>query len=582
MKKNIFITLFFCSVTLFGQEENNTSQNEDIISSFISLSQKQLIDTANYYFRRNSYDTAVVCYNLLINTIPKSAEIEHQKMLQVAYDRLANIHYLVSDYRISFDFLIKSLLICEKYNLKAPETRIYGNIGTIYANLNQKDLGKQYYLKSLELAIDSADIASLLNNLADNELRNNNTESAYYYLNQAINIINNYNNARPKPSIYGTLALYYQKKKQYDSAFYYYRISMEYAKKNNNIMSEAINLSDIGKLFFEINKIDSALYYIDLSNKKASENKFLNIISDNYHILSEIEKSRGRYKNALELYETYTDLKDSILNANVYGSVNLLQRQYEVSKTNQQIEELIIDRQLKENTIRYQKIILLIIITTLLLMGLVLFFIFSQNKKLRNAYNMLVDKNVEIVDLLEKFTDINPVVIHKKRQKVDSRKIQNMDTEISSAENPENTETFNQVSSGNNEKSKNVVLSEQSQNELLSRILNFMENTSDIYNPDFTMDKLSNSISSNNLYVSQVINNVLKTNFRTFLNSYRIREAQRIFSNPDNTMYSVEYVANKVGFMTRKTFDEVFKEKTGVTPSYYAKSLKKKTDLPKI
>ena len=546
MKKTILIIGLLCSITFFGQEENKTSQNDDIISSFINLSNKQLIDTANYYFKRNSYDTAVVCYNLLINTIPKSAEIEHQKQLQSAYDRLANIHFLVSDFRIAYDFLIKSLLICEKYNLKAPETRIYGNIGTIYTNLNQSDLGKHYYLKSLELSKDSIEIAILLNNLGDNEIKNNNTDSAYYYLKQALNISAKINNNRPKHSIYNTLAMYYQKKKQYDSAFYYLRLSIELSKDNNDLRVETVNLSDIGKLFLEINKIDSALYYIDLSNKLAYENKFLNVIADNFHTLSKIEKSKGRYKNALELYETYTDLKDSIFNAGVYGSVNLLQRQYEVSKTNQQIEELEIDRQLKENTIHYQRIIQSIIILVLLMTGIVLLIFILQNKKLRTAYKVLYDKNVEIIRIDKKTSG--------KKQEI-------------------------KPSTNGNDN-----------DELLGKILKIMEDTNTYCDPSFTVDKLVTIAKSNHTYVYNAIKSSPNKSFPKLLNSYRIKEAQRIFIEEfDTKKYTIETVAEKVGFKSRSGFYDAFKQITGVSPNYYIKSMKEenvkideKIELPSV
>jgi len=562
MKKTILITVLLCSITLFGQESEKTSQSKDVIESFMQLSSQQLLDTANYYFKRNSYDTAVVCFNLLINAIPKSDEIEHKKLLQSAYDRLANIHFLVSDFRIAYDFLIKSLLICEKYNLKDAETRIYGNIGTIYINLNQFDLGKQYHLKALELAKDSIEIAILLNNLGDTEIKNNNPDSAYYYLNQALNISNQINNNRPKHSIYNTLAMYYQMKKQYDSAIYYFRSSLELSRINNSTEFEVANLSDLGKLYFQLNKIDSALYYINLSNKKAYNNKFVRILAENYKTLSEIEKSKGRYKNALGYYETYNNLKDSIYNAGVFGSINLFQRQYEVSKTNQQIEELEIDRQLKENTIQYQRNIQRIIFVTLFMMGIILLFVFLQNKKLKKAYNVLVEKNIEIIELYKNYAEDTEIEALEEAQK-DISHTPEILSQIPVYEN-------------NNKKAKKEILSEQGQKELLSIILSFMENTSIICTSDFTVEKLTESIHSNQKYVSFVINNVLKKNFNSFLNGYRIREAQRLFSNSDTSKYTVEFVANMVGYKSRNSFSDAFKEITGVTPGFYIMAIHRK------
>jgi len=172
-----------------------------------------------------------------------------------------------------------------------------------------------------------------------------------------------------------------------------------------------------------------------------------------------------------------------------------------------------------------------------------------MNRKLKTAYKVLFDKNVEIIELQNKI----PETSNNDKDTL-NRKL------ISAPEN-------------NNEKSKKIVLPEPLQKELLSRILAFMENTSQICNPDFTMERLSESIHSNHLYVSHVINNILKKNFNSFLNSYRIRESQKLFSDPNTSKYTVEFVAKTVGYKSRNSFNEAFKEITGITPGFYTKAL---------
>jgi len=532
MKKTILITLFLCSLNLFGQETEKSSQKSDIIENFIRLSTQELFDTANYYLKRYSFDTALICYNLTINAIPKNADIEQQKKLVEAYNKLANIYFFISDYRMAYDLSIKRLLICEKYNFVDEKLQTFINIGVVYTSVKQYDIAKQYYLNALELCNDSNKIILILNNLGANEMEIGNNENAIYYINKSMQISKRHNDAYLH-LILNNIASYYQKKKQYDSAFHYFRLSLDHTLINNNIEVEVNNLSDLGKLFFEVNKIDSALHYINLSNKIAMENKFLRILSDNYRTLSKIEKSKGRFENSLHLHETYTNLKDSIFNAGVFGSINLLQRQYEVSKTNQQIEELVIEKQLKENIIRYQNIILYIIISVSLLMGFALFLIISKNKKLKKAYNILVDKNIEIVELQENPSDVNE------------------------------------------KKNKKSALNDDSQNELLSNILNIMENIEIICDADFTVDKLAKLVKSNQLYVSTAINEGLKMNFRSLLNKYRIKEAQRLLSNNETHKYTIEFIASKIGYKSPNTFREAFNDVTGVNPYFYLKSMKK-------
>jgi len=327
------------------------------------------------------------------------------------------------------------------------------------------------------------------------------------------------------------IASLHQKNMQFDSAFHYFRLSLEEAKKSEKIELESENLSNLGKLFLEINKKDSALFYITLSNIVAKQNKFLRILADNYLTLSKIEESKGHIRNALEHHKTYADLRDSIFDTDKFGEINQLQRLYEVSKTNQQIEQLVIEQQIKENKIYYQRIIQFITLGVLLLVSMVLLFVFSQKRKLNRAYKALFEKNIEIINL--------------------------------------QGNSFGERS----KKYEKSPLTNDLQNELLDRILTLMEDISIICDPEFTIDKLAELVQSNQTYVSQVINGALKKNFRSLLNSYRTQEAQRLFSQPDAAKYTIEYVSLKVGFKSQGAFRNAFREITGVNPNFYLQSM---------
>jgi len=124
-------------------------------------------------------------------------------------------------------------------------------------------------------------------------------------------------------------------------------------------------------------------------------------------------------------------------------------------------------------------------------------------------------------------------------------------------------------------KRKQNILTNDAQEELVSKVLIVMEDTAVICDTEFTIDKLADLVQSNYVYVSEAINTVLKKNFRSLLNTYRIREAQRLFSEPNADKYTIDAVALQVGFKSRSTFYDVFKEITGVSPYFYMKSMQK-------
>jgi tetratricopeptide (TPR) repeat protein len=539
MKRLLLVIFAIFTLLRLGYSQSvNTglSKNDKLITKFMQFSPQQLFDTANYYFFNNSVDTALICYGLIINTPVKNANLKLQELMIDAYIRTAHIYANMGNYLNAYKLLIDALLSCEKYQVETKFPLIYNNLGNIYANFQKLDIAKSYYFKALHLHKDTTSLDLVFNNIGCIEMFSDNLDSAFYFLDKSLQICKRYNRTGLSGALNG-MGYFYQKAKQYDSAFYYYRLSLEEVKKNTIIerrVTETDILSNLGNLFFETGKTDSALFYIHLSNYIAQESNYLKVLADNYLILSKIEESRGNTKNAYEKLKKYISLKDSISSTEVLGNINQLQRYYEVSKTNEQIERLIFEQQMKERTIFYQKMIWIITLALLFLVSTGLLFIYLQHKRLNKAYKVLFEKNIEIIELLD------------------------------------------HSSGKQTEKYKNTSLNDAKQNELVEKILRIMEDSSIICDTDFSLTKLAVLLQNNHVYVSQVINNVFKKNFRLLLNGYRIKEAQKLFSESDVEKYTLEYIAKKVGYNSSDTFRNAFKEITGVRQSFYLNSIMEK------
>lgn len=86
---------------------------------------------------------------------------------------------------------------------------------------------------------------------------------------------------------------------------------------------------------------------------------------------------------------------------------------------------------------------------------------------------------------------------------------------------------------------------------------------------DMTLKDLANTLSMDPRHISQIINTRFNTNFRDYLNQYRIRDAVELLNNPDNNTLSIKEIMHLVGFNSRSNFNTLFKEVTGLTPTDY-------------
>lgn len=70
-------------------------------------------------------------------------------------------------------------------------------------------------------------------------------------------------------------------------------------------------------------------------------------------------------------------------------------------------------------------------------------------------------------------------------------------------------------------------------------------------------------------HVSQVINQVRGKNFFDYVNGFRVEEAKRLMADPNHRHWKLLSIGHAAGFSSKSTFNKVFKETTGSTPSAY-------------
>lgn len=116
---------------------------------------------------------------------------------------------------------------------------------------------------------------------------------------------------------------------------------------------------------------------------------------------------------------------------------------------------------------------------------------------------------------------------------------------------------------------RNFILDEKSKTQLLENINKLMDDPNIFCNMNFNLEKLSKMVNSNTNYVSAVINNTYNYNFRTFLNNHRIKEAQKRLKDPVWKKYTINAIAESLGYKSPNTFITLFKKITGITPSAF-------------
>lgn len=112
----------------------------------------------------------------------------------------------------------------------------------------------------------------------------------------------------------------------------------------------------------------------------------------------------------------------------------------------------------------------------------------------------------------------------------------------------------------------------------LNALLDYMETEQPYLNPKLGLQELADAVDLPPHTVSQVINELLAINLQAFINAYRVDEAKRKMAVPEHAHKTLLALAFESGFNSKTSFNRVFKNHTGLTPTQYRQTLASSTD----
>lgn len=88
----------------------------------------------------------------------------------------------------------------------------------------------------------------------------------------------------------------------------------------------------------------------------------------------------------------------------------------------------------------------------------------------------------------------------------------------------------------------------------------------DNYKTNLTLESVADALNISKYYVSRLINSKLSLNFNEYINNLRISEASNLLLKTD---MKIADISEDVGFETIRSFNRVFRQLNGCSPSDY-------------
>lgn len=114
-----------------------------------------------------------------------------------------------------------------------------------------------------------------------------------------------------------------------------------------------------------------------------------------------------------------------------------------------------------------------------------------------------------------------------------------------------------------------VELTNSKRIEYLEKLTFFITKEKPYLNSELTISELAESAKIPRYYITEILKTELNKNFFTLIQDYRIKEVKNKLKDPSLKSESVLQIALESGFSSKSSFNALFKQYTGMTPSQF-------------
>lgn len=537
-----------------------------------------IMKKAEHYLNAGHSDTALVYYMVACNRMNDKLSDKDKQQCAMAYLKKGNILYMKGNYADALSAYFSGLRIYNDCKAKHEGGRFYNNIANIYCVFGDYAKGLSYYKKGYEFCHkygDKANAYKILANMTKVNIIKGNTSSArkYYKMSEKVK------NPADKENCYMGIfnfGLILMAEKNYPEAINTYNELLNYAVKNK--MGPRYICSAYRELYnnyMSLGNRDSTLKYLRLCESTAVKHGILHVYLDVLVKYADFYDSVSNYKAASRYRARYQREKDSIYDTHEFDAVKNEQTLYEMDKYDKYIASLNAREKERLQTISRQRLTIAGVTVVTAVIGVLLLLVYRQKGKIDKSYNDLFVINRDFVKQQE-FT--------RQRMLELSNRLKNSEAELAALRaSQEHSDGAGEApdtavattADDADGKNKTLAISEDMRRKQLDAVIDVMENSTEFCSSDFSLARLATLVGSNSKYVSLVINDTFHKTFKNYVNDYRIRLAcLRMADTGTYGSYTLNAIAESVGFKSYTTFVELFRKVVGITPSMYKDKLK--------
>ena len=347
-----------------------------LLSSFLQqLYSESLVnlDTINNrvikLFKQESY---LDCYNLAKDLYSLSKDANDTILVFNSLYYMGFSNQRMGNMEKAIDYNMRAYEVSQSLQRLDLQSSILNNIGNVYMVNDEDSVAAVYFEKSIEIEKNLGEsrrsqLAVRLGNVSTAYMKLGRCEDAISAAEEGLRIDKEIGRPNKIAIRLNQLGDVYVACGRQQDAIQCEREAYSYFEKAGSRYGMSIVLHSLGEMYEQDSNIDSALYYFHKSLECAE-------IIDNKLLIQEISKSLYNiYKDtnprlAIDYYEQYVNIKDSIFNEKNQKMLNDFQVRYSTREKDLEIELYKRDNQYHENVLRLTMLLIFLLIITIILL----------------------------------------------------------------------------------------------------------------------------------------------------------------------------------------------------------------------
>lgn len=564
MSKQLLLFVFLFSALFIDAQEKDTlaskanTELKQLIVENMRSHPKTSITYCNYYLKKaqksNDYESQCLAFNLrgesqrVLGNVDLALEdqiaaeklldkFDNPKIKVTVYNTLGNTYSDLGAYDKVLPSYFEAINISEANDLTLSTISVKHNLAYFKDQIGAyeealgiiKDNRKLILKNEKDLINDLLYKNDILQAMVYTKLHQ--PDSVLFYSNKALVPAKAYKDQFSEQGIYSFMGAAYAEKNQFEKAFGF----LNRADSLGVIMGNDITLMRtrflLASVHYKVKNYDEVIAILE-NSVALTESENLNYPNndENYKLLAGAYKEKGNYEKANYYFEKYIQKHD--FNKGLHQIIDTGFNDKKIENFQNELQQLKSEKDQQENYVLFLGLGSAFVIFILLIF-LVKFY---RNKK-RNEL---------------KFLDL-----HQKLNAVKTTKsVQIVDTKDEILEENSTSDVSGEVTKQILEGLQKLELQEY-----------FLKQDCNAYN-------VAKKIKTNTSYLSKVVNFHFQKNFNTYINDLRINYAiVRLEKDTRFRSFSIQSIAEDLGYKSADSFTKYFKQNTGLNPSFYIKQL---------